>query len=95
MGKFNIEFLPEAYKDLDSIFDYILIDNPTNANNTLNKIMDSTRVLEEFPYSNGIINHKSLIYYNFRTLIVNLYIVFYRVIDDRVFIYRISHEAMD
>ena len=95
MTKFNIRFLPEANKDLDWIFEYILMDNPNNAGNTLNKIMKSIQTLEDFPFSNGILKHKSLIRYNFRLPIINPYIVFYRVIDENVFIYRVLHGAMD
>lgn len=95
MARFNIRFLPESNKDLDSIFEYILMDNSTNAEDMLNRIMESIQILEDFPFSNGILEHKSLIRYNFRTLIINPYIVFYRVIDEKVFIYRVLHGAMD
>ena len=95
MAKFNIKFLPEAYKDLDSIFDYILLESPDNADNMLDKIMKSIQILEDYPFSNIIIEHKLLIYYNFGALIVKPYIVFYRVIDKNVFIYRVLHGAMD
>lgn len=95
MAKYNIRFLPEASRDLDSIFDYILMDNPTNAENMLNKIIKSIQILEDYPFSNVILKHKSLSRYNFRTLIVNPYIVFYSVIEENVFIYRVLHGAMD
>ena len=95
MTKYNIQFLPEASKDLDSIFEYILMDNPTNAENMLIKIMKTIKILEDFPFSNEILKYKSLIRYNFRTLIVNPYIVFYSVINENVFIYRVLHGAMD
>lgn len=95
MEKYKIRFLPESSKDLNSIFDYILLDNPNNANKMLNKIMKSIKVLEDFPFANTLLDHKSLIRYNFRALIINPYIVFYRVIDEDVFIYRVLHGAMD
>lgn len=93
MTKYSVEILPVAYKDLDSIFDFILLENPTNSKKILDKIMTSLQILEDYPFSNQIIYHKSLLYYNFRALIVAPYIVFYRVLDNKVFVYRILHEA--
>lgn len=95
MGKYKTVFLPEAYKDLDTIFDYILLDSPSQAEAILNKIMGSISNLEDFPLAGKKLVHKSLNYYNFRMIIVAPYIVFYRFIDDVVYIYRILHGARD
>jgi len=51
MGKFNVELLPAAYEDLDEMFDYILLNNPTAATNTLDRIMASLHSLQDFPSS--------------------------------------------
>lgn len=93
--KFNIVLLPAAYDDLDEIFDYILLDNPTAAENTLAKIMVSLRRLENFPNSGARLTAKALKHYNFRMVVVDPYIVFYRFIDNVVYIYRILHGSID
>lgn len=95
MGKFNVELLPAAYEDLDEIFDYILLDDPTAAANMLDRIMTSLHRLQDFPSSGVKLTTKSLKYYNFRMVIIDPYIAFYRFIDGKVYIYRILHGARD
>lgn len=93
--KFSVVLLPAAYGDLDEIFDYILLDNPTAAESMLTKIMASLRRLEDFPNSGVKITAKSLRHYNFRMVVVDPYIAFYRFIDNVVYVYRILHGSMD
>ena len=95
MKKYDVEFLPIAAKDLDVIFDYILLDSPNEAIAMLEKIMTRLEKLEDFPLLGKQLIHKSLNYYNFRMIIVEPYIIFYRFIDDIVYIYRILHGACD
>lgn len=95
MEKYNIEFLPVAYTDLDNIFDYIILDSIKEADLMLERIIKSLDRLKEFPLSGKRLIHKSLNYYNFRIIIVNPYIVFYRFIDNTVYIYRVLHGASD
>jgi toxin ParE1/3/4 len=95
MTNYNVELLPAAYKDLDEIFDYILLDNPTAAESMLNKIMTSLHRLEDFPNSGTKLINESLKYYNFRMVIIEPYVAFYRLIDRTVYIYRILHGARD
>ncbi|NSX56897.1 MULTISPECIES: type II toxin-antitoxin system RelE/ParE family toxin [Rhodobacterales] len=45
----NIEFLPQALTDLDSILDYIAQDNRAAADQTVTRILQSIRHLETFP----------------------------------------------
>ncbi len=95
MEKHKIVFLPESCKDLDEIFDYILIDSQNNAKNILEQIMNTISNLETFPLLGKRLVHKSLDYYHFRMLIVDPYIIFYRFIENTVYIYRILHGARD
>ena len=74
MGKFNVELLPAAYEDLDEIFDYILLDDPTAAANMLDRIMTSLHRLQDFPSFGVKLTTKSLKYYNFRMVIIDPYI---------------------
>ena len=93
MEKYNVELLPAAYADLDEIFDYILADNPKAAERTLDKIMTFLRRLEDFPHSGTLLLERSLKNFNFRMIIVDPYIAFYRFIDNKVYVYRILHGA--
>ena len=95
MANCKIEFLPEAYKDLNEIFDYILLDSPANAQATLDKIIYSIEKLETFPLLGKQLINEYLNYYQFRMIIVKPYIVFYRFLHDKIYIYRILHGASD
>ena len=93
MEKYDVELLPAAYEDLDEIFDYIIVDNPQAAIEMLDSIMKSLRRLENFPHSGAPLPDRSMQKFNFRIVIINPYIAFYRFIDDKVIIYRILHCA--
>jgi toxin ParE1/3/4 len=93
MKKYNVELLPAAYADLDEIFDYIMPDSMQAANETLDNIMSSLRRLEDFPQSGVPLTDRSMKKFNFKMVIINPYIAFYRFIDGKVIIYRILHCA--
>ncbi|HEY0827374.1 MAG TPA: type II toxin-antitoxin system RelE/ParE family toxin [Bacilli bacterium] len=93
MERYNVELLSSAYSDLDEIFDYIMADNPQAAGMILDKIMQSLRYLENFPNSGAPLLERSLKKFNFRMVIVDSYIAYYRFIENRVIVYRILHGA--
>ena len=93
MAKYDIELLPAAYTDLDEIFDYIMADNPTAADRILNIIMDSLSRLEKYPHSGKPLLEGSLKKFSFRMVIIDPYLAFYRLIDNKVLVYRILHGA--
>ena len=93
MEKYDVELLPAAYADLDEIFDYIMMDNPQAATEMLDNIMKSLRRLENFPHSGAPFLDRSMQKFNFKIVVIDPYIAFYRFIDDKVIIYRILHCA--
>ncbi len=93
MPQYSVELLPAAYADLDEIFDYIMADNPIAAARMLDNIIHSLRRLEDFPESGSHLLYRPLTKFNFRMVIINPYIAFYRFIDKRIFVYRILHGA--
>ncbi|MEI3614735.1 type II toxin-antitoxin system RelE/ParE family toxin [Pseudogracilibacillus sp. SO30301A] len=95
MKNYNVELLPAADDDLDDIFIYILLDNPEAANEILDRVMTSIKHLEKFPYAGSRVMEESLIHFEFRMVISEPYIAFYRVIENTVYIYRILHGARD
>jgi plasmid stabilization system protein ParE len=95
MGNYSVELLPAAYDDLNEIFNYILIDNPTAAESMLDKIMTSLHRLENFPKSGVSVMDHYLKNFNFRMIIIEAYIAFYRLVDNKVYVYRILHSARD
>ena len=93
MEKYDVELLPAAYTDLDEIFDYIMADNPQAATGMLDNIMESLRRLENFPHSGAPLLGSAMQKFNFRIVIIDPYIAFYRFIKDKVIVYRILHCA--
>jgi plasmid stabilization system protein ParE len=91
MEKYDIELLPAAYADLDEIFDYIMVDNPLAAAGMLDNITQALRRLENFPNSGVLLPEPSLIKFDFRMVIVEPYLAFYRFINNKVYIYRVLH----
>lgn len=93
MAKNEVVLLPAAYSDLDEIFDYILTDNPLAANRILQDILKSLSRLEYHPYSGSPLVERPLNKFHFRMVVISPYIAFNRVIDNKVFVYRILHGA--
>jgi len=93
MEKYCVELLPAANSDLEEIFDYIMAENPQAADGILASIMQALQRLESYPHSGTPLLDRSLNKFNFRMVIVDSYIAFYRFIDNKVFIYRILHGA--
>ena len=50
----QIRWSPDAADDLQHIFEYILVENPTGARSVGRSIYDRLSVLENFPYSGRI-----------------------------------------
>lgn len=93
MERYNVGLLPAAYSDLDEIFDYIMAENPQAADGILESIIQSLHRLESYPHSGAPLFDRSLKNFNFRMVIVDPYIAFYRIIDSKVIVYRILHGA--
>ena len=93
MAEYRIELLPAATTDLENIFDYIMLENPSAAEQLLDTIISSLERLEFSPNSGVRISHQSLAHYHFRMIVIEHYIAFYKVVDKTVYIYRILHGA--
>ena len=55
--------------------------------------MESLRRLEELPLSGAPLMERSLKKFDFRMVINDPYIAFYRFIDKKIYVYRILHGA--
>ena len=88
-----VVLLPAAYSDLDEIFDYIMTENPAAVTSMLDKIMKALRRLETFPLSGTMLLERSLKEFSFRMIVITPNVAYYRLIDNRIYIYRILHGA--
>jgi len=97
MTKLRILYTQDAVDDLDSIFDYISQDKQTAAAKLLEKIENSILKLAENPRMGTVLptNDLSLVEPGYRRIVVQPYLIFYRIGNDEIFIARVLHSRQD
>ena len=97
--KYEIEYLPVADQDLTEIVTYIAVDlaAPQAAANLLEKIEHAVKSLETFPYAHAVYRPIRLqtMPFEFRSLIVNSYLIFYYITENIVTIARVIYSRRD
>ena len=85
--------MPKARSDLEEILDYISnsLLNPNAAKDLLNDFDDAFERICVFPQSCPVIHNEFFKYKGIRKLLVNNYIVFYRIVDEIIQIIRIMY----
>ena len=89
----EIKISEDAYLDIEEMFAYVSQDSKTAARSLRKKIYDGIRGLKDFPFKYPIIKEEDApgAERGYRYMLVNPYIVFYRVIDDIIVIARVLH----
>ncbi|HUD10052.1 MAG TPA: type II toxin-antitoxin system RelE/ParE family toxin [Candidatus Saccharimonadales bacterium] len=93
----KIIFAPVAEQDLADLFSYISNDlsNPIAAHNIANKILQVSQKLSDFPGLGAELKTIDTRLDNYRYLIVDNYLIIYKVIDQEVYILRILYARSD
>jgi len=88
---------PLASKDLMEIKEYITqeLENPTAAANVIRKIIRNYEQLKEFPMLGVDLSSKITVSTDYRYLVSGNYIVFYKVDEVYVSVYRILYARRD
>lgn len=98
-NRFEIILTPSALNDMRGIYEYITetLLSGTAAENLIDKIEDRILQLEMFPYSCELVQDEALRTKGYRKLIIDNYIVFYKVedIEGQVVIMRILYGAQN
>jgi toxin ParE1/3/4 len=81
--RYRIRLSPEASADIHALHAYIAQDSPDNAADMVARIFASIDLLKTFPYRTAIQRQSKRVPHPVRTLPVEPYIVFFRVIDDQ------------
>lgn len=89
--KYEVRILSGASADLDDALAYIAQDNPDAAHKLLDKLMAAMRGLSEYPERGSTIRDRVLRKHGFRFLIVESYMIFYRVAGLEVHVHRVLH----
>ena len=95
MEQYNVVFLQDAFDDLEEIIIFISKDNKVAALKLHDKIMEITDKLKTFPKLGVLVPNKKISDYGFRMIIVDKYILFYKIYDKEINILRILHGARD
>lgn len=95
--KNKVTYSPAAVDDMDEIFSFISQDNVSAAENLLQKLDHHISKLAEFPNMGSVLSEDefSLVQRGYRFIVVNPYLVFYRIIGESVIIHRILHGRRD
>ena len=92
---FEVRYLKTAEQDLYSIFEYIKKDRVNTAQKLLKKLNDTIKKLEKNPELGRIPADIFLKTKGYRMLLIDKYIVFYKIKKKSILIYRIIHGARD
>ena len=86
-----------AYFDIDSMFAYISADNKEAAENLRLRIYEAIKKLSEFPELGSIIQEEDApgVKRGYRRVSVNPYLIFYRILEDRIVIARVLHSRQN
>lgn len=95
MNKYNIKYSRDAKQDLIEIKKYIkyTLQEPKTAQNLIKKIRKEIEELKSSPEIYAIIDEELIKNLEIRKLIINSYIVFYRIKNNNIQIVRIMYEG--
>jgi len=91
MEVYDLCFLQEAVDDLEEIVLYIAQNNRAAAFRMHDTIIEKAKNLTLFPKRGRLVPDKKMSAAGYRMLGIKPYIVFYRIIERTVFIYRVLH----
>lgn len=95
--KNNIHYSAESRRDLDDIWDYIVseLQNRVAAERVVNRILDAGERLKDFAEMGALLSSVADIGGDYRFLVSENYMVFYRVNGRDVFIDRVLYGRRD
>lgn len=95
MGTYKVEFLQSAIDDLEEIVLYIAKHSAKSAIELHDKIIESATRLEEFPKLGRLIPYKKLMEYGFRFIVIDKYLLFYKIYNEEINILRVLRGDRD
>lgn len=95
MVKYKVEFLQSAIDDLEEIVLYIARDSSKSAMKFHDKIIESALRLEEFPKLGRLIPDKKLKENGFRVIVIEKYLLFYKIYGEEINILRVLRGDRD
>lgn len=91
----SLKIFPIAEEDLENIINYISEDSIIGAGKILLKIENAINKLLEFPLMGKPYKEVKIPYKGFRYIIADDYLIFYKIENNSINIYRIIHGARE
>ncbi|MEO8233396.1 MAG: type II toxin-antitoxin system RelE/ParE family toxin [Ignavibacteriota bacterium] len=92
-SNYQIRFLKIAEEDFSEIINFIAADNVKAANDIADKIEEDLLLLSENPLLGRIPRDEEIKNLGYRYLIVQNYIIFYKIEVNSILVHRILHQA--
>jgi addiction module RelE/StbE family toxin len=93
--KYKVQFLQTALDDLEDIILHIARNNKTAAMKMHDKVVAAAYRLETFPKLGITVPDDKMRDRGFRMLIIEKYILFYKIYDDKINILQLVHGSRD
>jgi plasmid stabilization system protein ParE len=92
MDKYRIKLNKRAFKDIDSIFEYIALEklSPENAKGQTDRIWNALKTLDTFPQSHQERNEGRYAGKGYRQLIIDNYIAIFRIDESTKTVYIVT-----
>jgi len=93
----KIKISDDAYYDIEEMFSYISADNKKAASDLRKRIYKSIKGSKDFPFKYPAVQSEEApgAQRGYRYMVVNPYIVFYRVLDDSIIVARVLHSRQN
>jgi toxin ParE1/3/4 len=92
MDKYKVKLNRRAFRDIDSIFEYIALEkqSPENAKGQTDRIWAALKSLDTFPQSHQERTEGRYAGKGYRQLIIDNYIAIFRIDDDNMTVYIVT-----
>lgn len=94
-NKFTLRLLSIAEQDFLDLIEYVAAENMSAAHHLADQIEQSIQQLQQYPFLGKVPADPKLARMGYRVLIVDGYLVFYKIRRKAVLVYRIIHGARD
>ncbi|THJ25220.1 MAG: type II toxin-antitoxin system RelE/ParE family toxin [Nitrospira sp. CG24E] len=94
-NKYSVRLLSIAEQDLTDLLSYLAAENSQAAAEVLDRIESRLEALQSHPFVGRVPHNAKLTALGYRVLVIDNYLVFYKVKGNVVLVHRILHGARD
>ena len=94
-SKYLVRLLSIAEQDLEDLLSYVAAENTRAATELLDQIEARLEALQFYPFAGRVPHNPKLTALGYRVLVIDNYLVFYKVNSKVLLVYRILHGARD